>query len=63
LSYDALHPLNGSTTSPSASLFVKALKVPAAGVQAHPSPNVDVPRTVGWAGSVTSRYRSEILLP
>src|SRR4051794_998708 len=56
---DALQPLNGSTTSPLVASIVNALNVPAAGVQAHPSPNVDVPSSAGAAGLVTSRYFSD----
>ena len=50
------HPLKGRTTRPFAESITKALKVSDAGVEAQPSPNVDVPITDGVAALVTSRY-------
>ena len=43
--------------------MVNALNVPAAGVQAQPCPNVEVPRSAGADGLVTSRYLSETESP
>src|SRR5690349_16482135 len=54
-----LQPENGSTTNPLLASMVNALKVPAAGVQAQPSPKVEVPMSCGLPGSVTSRYLSD----
>src|SRR5579859_3197067 len=56
----ASHPLKGRTTSPLVGSIVKALNVLAAGVQAQPLPNAEVPSSVGAAGFETSRYLSEI---
>jgi hypothetical protein len=53
--YEALsQPLKGSTTRPLSLSIVNALKVPAAGVHAQPSPNFEVPITDGCAAFVTS---------